>query len=59
MSLTCTNCPDVVQALNMMVLLNGQIRHEAVDGSINEEEVERMKVQDVYKRQLVSFLLSV
>ena len=43
LSLTCTNCPDVVQALNMMVLLNGQIRHEAVDGSINEEEVERMK----------------
>ena len=40
LSLTCTNCPDVVQALNMMVLLNGQIRHEAVDGSINEEEVE-------------------
>ena len=35
----------MVQALNMMVLLNGQIRHEAVDGSINEEEVERMKVQ--------------
>ena len=26
LSLTCTNCPDVVQALNMMVLLNGQIR---------------------------------
>ena len=47
LSLTCTNCPDVVQALNMMVLLNGQIRHEAVDGSINEEEVERMKVQAV------------
>ena len=47
LSLICTNCPDVVQALNMMVLLNGQIRHEAVDGSINEEEVERMKVQAV------------
>lgn len=46
-SLTCTNCPDVVQALNIMVVLNRQIRHEAVDGSINEEEVSRLKVQAV------------
>ena len=27
-SLTCTNCPDVVQALNAMVTLNDNIRHE-------------------------------
>lgn len=47
LSLTCTNCPDVVQALNMMVVLNRQIRHEAVDGGINEEEVNRRKVQAV------------
>lgn len=46
-SLTCTNCPDVVQALNVIVLLNNQIRHEIVDGSINEEEVNRMKIQAV------------
>lgn len=33
LSLGCTNCPDVVQALNLMVVLNPQIRHEAVDGA--------------------------
>ena len=47
LSLTCTNCPDVVQTLNVMVVLNHQIRHEAVDGAINEDEVNRMKVQAV------------
>lgn len=47
LSLGCTNCPDVVQALNLMVVLNPQIRHEAVDGAVNEEEVNRMKVQAV------------
>ena len=31
-SLTCTNCPDVVQALNAMTTLNPQIHHEMVDG---------------------------
>lgn len=46
-SLTCTNCPDVVQALNVMVILNNQIRHEAVDGGINGEEVNRRKIQAV------------
>lgn len=47
LSLGCTNCPDVVQALNLMVVLNPQIRHEAVDGAVDEEEVNRMKVQAV------------
>lgn len=47
MSLTCTNCPDVVQALNVMATLNKQITHEAVDGSINQEEADRMKIQAV------------
>ena len=31
-SLTCTNCPDVVQALNLMAILNDNIEHEMVDG---------------------------
>ena len=30
-----------------MLVLNPQIRHEAVDGAVNEEEVNRMKVQAV------------
>ena len=46
-SLTCTNCPDVVQALNAMVVLNNRIRHEVVDGAINQEEAEKMKIQGV------------
>lgn len=31
-SLTCTNCPDVVQALNAMVTLNPDIKHETEIG---------------------------
>lgn len=46
-SLSCTNCPDIVQALNVMALLNPNITHEVVDGAIYDEEVERLKVQAV------------
>lgn len=46
-SLTCTNCPDVVQALNAMTSLNPEISHEMVDGAIYQHEVEAMKVQGV------------
>lgn len=46
-SLTCTNCPDVVQALNAMTTLNPAIRHTMVDGGINQAEVEELKIQGV------------
>lgn len=46
-SLTCTNCPDVVQTLNVMATLHSNIRHEMVDGAINEAEVEALKIQGV------------
>ncbi len=46
-SLTCTNCPDIVQALNMMTVLNPTISHEMVDGAINQQEVEALKLQGV------------
>lgn len=46
-SLTCTNCPDVVQALNTMVTLNPSISHEAVDGALYQEEVDALKIQGV------------
>ena len=46
-SLTCTNCPDVVQALNAMTTLNPGIQHEMVDGAIHQDEVERLKIQGV------------
>lgn len=47
MSLSCTNCPDVVQALNVMALLNPGITHEAVDGSLFADEAERLGIQAV------------
>lgn len=46
-SLTCTNCPDVVQALNLMAIFHPGISHEMVDGAINQEEVEKLKLQGV------------
>ncbi len=46
-SLTCTNCPDIVQALNVMTILNPAISHEMVDGAINQQEVEALKLQGV------------
>lgn len=46
-SLTCTNCPDIVQALNLMAILNPNISHEMVDGALNQEEVDKLKLQGV------------
>ena len=39
-SLTCHNCPDVVQALNIMSVLNPNITHTMIDGAAFKEEVE-------------------
>lgn len=47
MSLTCTNCPDVVQSLNAMAVLNPHITHEAVDGAIYSEEADALDLQGV------------
>ena len=46
-SLTCTNCPDVVQTLNIFALLNPGIRHEMVDGALFQAEVDKLGVQAV------------
>lgn len=46
-SLTCTNCPDVVQALNLMAILNPRMSSEMVDGALFEEEVSRLNIQAV------------
>ena len=46
-SLTCTNCPDVVQTLNIMALYNPNIRHEMVDGALFQDEVNKLNVQAV------------
>jgi len=46
-SLTCQNCPDVVQALNLMASLNPSIRHTMVEGSMYQAEVEAEKIMAV------------
>ncbi|MCR8914314.1 alkyl hydroperoxide reductase subunit F [Marinobacter panjinensis] len=46
-SLSCQNCPDVVQALNLMSVLNPKIRHTAIDGALFQDEVEQREVMAV------------
>ena len=46
-SLSCQNCPDVVQALNLMAVLNPRIQHVAIDGALFPEEVEARQVMSV------------
>ena len=46
-SLSCQNCPDVVQALNLMSVLNPRIRHVAIDGALFQDEVESRKIMAV------------
>jgi len=46
-SLTCQSCPDVVQALNLMAVLNPKVRHTMIDGAVFQNEVERRQVMAV------------
>lgn len=46
-SLSCQNCPDVIQAINIMAALNPSVSHVAIDGAIFREEVETRKVMAV------------
>ncbi|KYG89190.1 alkyl hydroperoxide reductase subunit F [[Bacillus] sp. KCTC 13219] len=46
-SLSCHNCPDVVQALNIMSVLNPNISHTMVDGAAFKEEVESKDIMAV------------
>lgn len=46
-SQSCQNCPDVVQALNLMAILNPNITHVAVDGAAFQAEVDAQKVMAV------------
>jgi len=46
-SLSCQNCPDVVQALNVISILNPAFRHVAIDGAVFREEAERRDVASV------------
>jgi len=46
-SLSCQNCPDVVQALNLMATLNPRISHSMIDGALFQTEVNERKVMAV------------
>ena len=43
-SLTCQNCPDVVQALDLMSVVNPQIRHTMIDGALFQDEVNARRI---------------
>jgi alkyl hydroperoxide reductase subunit F len=46
-SLSCHNCPDVVQALNLMAVLNPGISHQMIDGALFQDEVEPRQIMGV------------
>jgi len=46
-SLSCQNCPDVVQALNIIAALNPRASHVAIDGALFQDEVDARKVMAV------------
>lgn len=46
-SLTCHNCPDVVQALNMMAVINPNITHVMVEGGLYQDEVKAKNIMSV------------
>ncbi|GAB6196184.1 alkyl hydroperoxide reductase subunit F [Lysobacter xanthus] len=47
MSLSCQSCPDTVQALNLMSVLNPNIKHVAIDGALFQAEVEARGIMSV------------
>ena len=46
-SLTCENCPDVVQALNMMSLVHPNMKHKMIDGLYAQEDIQKLGIQGV------------
>ena len=46
-SLTCQNCPDVVQAINLMAVLNPNVSATMIDGALFQQEVEAKQIMAV------------
>jgi alkyl hydroperoxide reductase subunit F len=46
-SLSCQNCPEVVQALNLMAVINPNITHVMIDGALFQEEVTEKQIMAV------------
>lgn len=47
MSLSCHNCPDVVQALSLMALVNPAVKTVVIDGALFQSEVDARKMMAV------------
>jgi alkyl hydroperoxide reductase subunit F len=46
-SLTCHNCPDVVQALNLMAIQNPRIKTTMIEGGIFQDEIKEREIMGV------------
>lgn len=46
-SLSCENCPEVVQALNIMAINHSDFTHEMIDGGLVQDEIEALGIQGV------------
>ena len=46
-SLSCHNCPDVVQAMNMMAVINPNITHVMVEGGLYQNEIKEKNIMSV------------
>jgi NADH-dependent peroxiredoxin subunit F len=46
-SLTCENCPDVIQALNQMSVIHGSFTHQMIDGAYTQDEITKLNIQGV------------
>lgn len=46
-SLSCENCPEVVQALNLISILHPSFEHEMINGELVQDEIEKLKIQGV------------
>ena len=47
MSLTCHNCPDVVQALSLMAVLNPKVKTTVIEGGAFQQEVTEREIMAV------------
>lgn len=46
-SLTCENCPEVVQTLNMMAIVHPDFQHQMIDGGYVQDEIQALGIQGV------------
>ncbi len=47
MSLSCHNCPDVVQALTLMAINNPKVKATIIDGGLYQDEIEARQIMGV------------